>query len=71
MYVKINFCYIKIHIHNTSLGCLLFFFILYSATVLGETPRGATKFWAISSISSTTSPSCLHDVDVVDGGLAE
>ena len=48
-------------------------FILYPVMVLGETSRGVTRFWEISSISSTTSPSCLDDddADVVDGDLAE
>ena len=48
-------------------------FILYSAMVLAETSRGVTRFWAISSISSTTIPHALHDddADVVDGDLAE
>ena len=43
--------------------------------VLGETSRGATRFWVTNSISNTTSRSSLHDddanVDVVDGDLVE
>ena len=41
--------------------------------VLRETSCGATRFWAINSKSSTTSPSALHDddADVFDGDLAE
>ena len=47
--------------------------------VLGETSRGATRFWVTSSISSATSRSCItgcdDDVDadayVINGDLVE
>ena len=41
--------------------------------VLGETSRGATRFWATNSISRPPIAHALHDddADVVDGDVAE
>ena len=70
---KLFFYYIHIHIHNTSLGCLLSVFFYIQLWSWERLHVGRPDFGRSTTYHAPLVPHALYDddVDVVDGDLAE